>query len=171
MGSIHWALFTELGQQPWNQFELHYQHCIIFYSDQRLVIFPANRNRNRFAEPTSVRIGIGIVCEFQNLGIGIGIIFVRWEVFATYSQIPEIYFISIFFFKTFFFLLTCNYFVLTNLPCKQSHREIYAYSLYIFNIGIRYSLILWKYLWIEIIFVNLHYLRIGIIFMKWNCGE
>ena len=36
-------------------------------SGQRIVIFPANRNRNRFAEPTSVGIGIGIVCEFQNL--------------------------------------------------------------------------------------------------------
>ena len=34
------------------------------------------RNRNRFAEPISVRIGIGIVCEFHNLQIGIGIIFV-----------------------------------------------------------------------------------------------
>ena len=41
-------------------------------------------------DPTSVRIGIGIVCEFQNLRIGIGIIFVTWEVFANYSQIPEI---------------------------------------------------------------------------------
>ena len=61
-------------------------------SDQRIVIFPANRNRNRFAESTSVRIGMGIVCEFQNLGIGIGIIFVRWEVFASNSQIPDIYF-------------------------------------------------------------------------------
>ena len=66
-------------------------------SDQRIVIFPANRNMNRFAEPTSVRIGIGIVREFQNLGIGIGIIFVRWEVFANYSRIPEIYFFSIVF--------------------------------------------------------------------------
>ena len=32
-------------------------------SDQRIVIFPANRIR----EPISVRIGIGIVCEFQDL--------------------------------------------------------------------------------------------------------
>ena len=53
-----------------------------FTSDQQIVIFPANRNRNRFWEPTSVQIGIGIVREFQNLQIGIGIIFVRWEVFA-----------------------------------------------------------------------------------------
>ena len=56
-------------------------------SDQRIVIFPALRNRNRFAEPTSVQIGIGIVCESQNLQIGIGILFVRWELFANYSQI------------------------------------------------------------------------------------
>ena len=33
-------------------------------SVQRIVVFPANRNRNRFAEPNSVQIGIGIVCEF-----------------------------------------------------------------------------------------------------------
>ena len=58
-------------------------------SDQQIVIFPANRNR--FAEASSVQIGIGIVREFQNLRIGIGIIFVRWEVFANYSQIPKIF--------------------------------------------------------------------------------
>ena len=54
-----------------NVFELHRS------SDQRLVIFPGNRNMNRFAEPTSVRIGIGIVSEFQKLQIGLGIKFVR----------------------------------------------------------------------------------------------
>ena len=59
-------------------------------SDQQIVIFPAKRNRNRFAEPSSVQIGIGIVHEFQNLQIGIGIVFVRWEAFANYSQIPKI---------------------------------------------------------------------------------
>ena len=64
---------------------------------------------NRFAEPTSVRIGIGIVREFQNLQIGIGIIFVRWEVFANYSRIPEIFFLSNMF-LTFLFLLTLIYF-------------------------------------------------------------
>ena len=58
-----------------------------YLSDQRIVIFPANWNRNRFAEPTSVRIGTGIVCESQNLQIGIGIIFIRFEIFANYSQI------------------------------------------------------------------------------------
>ena len=51
-------------------------------SGQWIVIFPANWNRNRFAEPTSVRIGMGIVREFQNLLKGI--IFVWWEVFANY---------------------------------------------------------------------------------------
>ena len=54
-------------------------------SDQRIVIFPAKRNRNRFAEPTSVPIGIGIDREFQNMRIGIGIIFVRWEVLENNS--------------------------------------------------------------------------------------
>ena len=63
-------------------------------SDQRIVIFPANRNRNRFRDPTSVQIGIGIVCEFQNLLLGIGIIFVRWEVFANSLQKHDIYFFS-----------------------------------------------------------------------------
>ena len=63
-------------------------------SDQRIVTFTANSNSNRFTEATSVRIGIGIVHEFQNLQIGIGIIFVRWEVFANNSQIPDIYFFS-----------------------------------------------------------------------------
>ena len=54
-------------------------------SDQQIVIFPANRNRNRFMERTSVQIGIEIVCEAQNLRIGIGIIFVRLELFTNYS--------------------------------------------------------------------------------------
>ena len=47
--------------------------------------FPINRIRNRFAEATSVRIGIGIVCECQDLQIGIGIVFVRRKVFANCS--------------------------------------------------------------------------------------
>ena len=51
-----------------------------------------------------MQIGIGIVCEFQNLQIGIGTIYVRWEVFANNSQIPDIYFFSKFFSKNFFFL-------------------------------------------------------------------
>ena len=82
--------------------------CSLFLArDQQIVIFSANRNRNRFAGP-SVRIGIGIVPEFQNLQIGIGIIFVRWEEFANYSQIPEIYFSFLFSKKIFF--LTIIYF-------------------------------------------------------------
>ena len=99
-------------------------------SDQWIVIFPMNRNRNRFAEPTSVRIGIGIVCEFQHLRIGIGIIFVRWEVFSNYSRIPKIFF--------------SQFFVMKDLLGKQSHGKIYAYSLSIFNIIIKYSWILWR---------------------------
>ena len=92
-------------------------------------------------------MGIGIVCEFQNLRIGIRMIFVKWEVFASYSQIPEIYFFLKKISKKIFFLLL--YIVeLKKLPCKQSHSEIYAYSLYIFNIIIWYSWILWN------IFVN-----------------
>ena len=52
------------------------QIVVSHISVKPLVIFPANRNRNTFAEPSSVRIGIGIVCECQNLRIRIGIIFV-----------------------------------------------------------------------------------------------
>ena len=66
--------------------------CNVIFSDQQIVIFPANRNRNRFAEPSYVQIGIGIVCEFQNLQIGIGIVFVKWEIFKNYSQMPKINF-------------------------------------------------------------------------------
>ena len=73
-------------------------------SDQRIVIFPTNMNRNRFTEPTSVRIWIGIVCEFQNLQIWIGILFVIWEVFVNNSQIPDIYFFLKRMYKDFFFL-------------------------------------------------------------------
>ena len=59
-------------------------------SDQQIINFLANRNRIIFAEPTSVRIEIGIVCEFQNVRIGIGIILVRWEVFTNNLLIPDI---------------------------------------------------------------------------------
>ena len=57
-------------------------------SVQRIVLIPANRNRNKFAESTSVGLVIGIVCEFQNLQIGIGIVFFGREVFVDYPQIP-----------------------------------------------------------------------------------
>ena len=104
-------------------------------SDQRIVIFPANRNRNRnrFAELTSVRIGIGIVCELQSLRIRIGIIFVRWEVSVNNSRIPKIYFFSKNCQKNSFSWLL-YIFYLKNLPGKLSHNEIYAYSLYIYSI-------------------------------------
>ena len=116
-------------------------------TDQQIVIFPANRNRNRFAEPTSVRIGIGIVCESKNLHIRIGIIFVRWQLFANYSQISEIFFLSyIILIISFSWLLYI--FPLINLLGKENYSEIYAYYLYIFLIKIRYWWILWK------IFVN-----------------
>ena len=96
--------------------------------DQRIVIFPANRNRKRFAKPTSVQMGIGIICEFQNLQIGIWTIFVRWEVFANSSQIPDIYFFPKKLKKKIFFL-TPIFFHLKHLPVKQSDSEIYAFML------------------------------------------
>ena len=109
----------------------------------KIGIFTTNRNRNWFAEPTSEQIGIGIVCELQNLQIGIGIIFVEWDVFANYSQITEIFFSLKLFSKNIFFL-TGIYLYFNNLLCKQHHGDIHAYSLYIFNIRIRYSWILWR---------------------------
>ena len=120
-----------------------YSQFVWHFSDQQIVIFPANKNRNRFAQPPSVRIGIGIVCEFVNLLIGIGIIFVRWKVFANNSRIPDIHFFSKKFLKNYFSWLL-YFFHLKNLPGKQSHSEIYSYSLCIFNKIIRYSWILWK---------------------------
>ena len=110
---------------------------------------------------TFIRIGIGIVHEFQNLQIGIGIIFVRWKVFLNYSQIPEIFSLSNFFLIFLFFLLL-YIFCLKNLLGKQSHSEIYAYSLYILNIWIRYSWILWQ------IFVNWNNICQIIIFTNRN---
>ena len=86
-------------------------------SDQRIVIFPANMNRNRLAEPTSVQIGIGVVCESQNLRIGIGIIFVRWELFANYSRISETFFLSFIINNVFF--LTLIYFSFEKLTGQR----------------------------------------------------
>ena len=116
---------------------------VLRFSVQRIVIFPANRNRNRFAEPTSVQIGKGIVHESQNMQIGLGIIFVRLEVFANYSQIPEIYFLTyIFLVISFSWLLYI--FPLKNLSGRENHSEIYAHSLYTFIIRMRYLWILLK---------------------------
>ena len=92
-------------------------------------------------EPTSLRIGIGIIREFQNMPIGIKKIFIRLEVFANNLQIPDICFFSHFFFK-YFFIDSYIFFYLKNLPGKQSHTEICKYSLSIFNIRIRYLSIL-----------------------------
>ena len=100
---------------------------------------PANGNRNRFTEPTSVQIRIGIVCESQNLQIEIGIIFVRWELFANYSQISEIVILS-YIISIISFSWTLYIFPLKNLTGKENHSETYnAHSLYIFLIKIRYS--------------------------------
>ena len=97
-------------------------------------------------EPTSGQIGIGIFCDFQNLWIGIGIILViRW-VFANYSQIPQIFpppkcvCLILFFLDSYIFLH------LKNLPDNQSHNEMNAYSLCVFNIKRRYSWTLWQIL-------------------------
>ena len=70
------------------------------------------------------------MCELKKLRIGIGIIFIRWEVFANYSQIPKIYF-SLIFFKNILFL-DSYIFLLNNLQGKQSYSDIYPYSLYIY---------------------------------------
>ena len=69
--------------------------------------------------------------------------FVTWVAFANYSQIPEIYIFSYFFLIIPYSQLLYD-FHLKKLPDKQSHSQIYAYFLYIFNRKIRYSWILWK---------------------------
>ena len=46
----------------------------------------ANGYFSREQETICVQIGIAIVCEFQNLQIGIGIILFIWEVLTNYSQ-------------------------------------------------------------------------------------
>ena len=48
------------------------------------------------------------------------------------------------FFSSIFFSLLLYIFHLKNLPGKQRHSKIYAYSLYTFNIWISYSWILWQ---------------------------
>ena len=57
-------------------------------------------------------------------------------------------YLKYFFVKFFSYICSSPYsyifFHFKNLPGKQSHIEIYAYSLYIFNIWIRYSWILWQ---------------------------
>ena len=63
--AIFWKIRFHLTR-PLGQAESWYLCVCVCVSDQRIVNFPANRNRNRFAEPTSIRIAIGIVREFQN---------------------------------------------------------------------------------------------------------
>ena len=78
--------------------------------------------------------------------------FVRWEIFAKYSWISEIFFLSyIILIISFSWLLYI--FPLKKLPGKENYREIYAHSLYIFLFKIRYSWILWN------IFVNRNIIR------------
>ena len=115
----------------------------LYTSDQRIVIFPANRNRNRFAEPTSVRIGIGIFCESQNNRNNIR----QMGTICKLFKISEIFLLS---YTILIISLSwlLNIFSLKNLTGKENYSAIYAHSLYIFQIKIRYSWILWK------IFVN-----------------
>ena len=62
-------------------------------------------HQNQPYHPQFVKFWLSFFCrEPTSLRIGIGIIFVRWEVFANYSQIPEIFFFSNFFSKNIFFL-------------------------------------------------------------------
>ena len=106
-------------------------------SDQQIVIFPMNRNRNRFAEPTSVQIGVGIASEFQNMRIGIGIILVTWEAFANYSRMPKIFSSKYFPKKSF----SWNFFCCWKIYCANKGLVRYMHTFYIYSI---YSWILWK---------------------------
>ena len=87
---------------------------------------------NIFAEPNSVQIGIGIVCEFQNVRIGIGIIFVRWEVFANNSRIPDFYFFSKNVYE--FFVLTLIFSFISKLYLSNKAIVRYMHTLYTYSI-------------------------------------
>ena len=78
-----------------------------YHGVQRIVIFPSKINRNWFMGHASVQIGI--VCEYQNRLIGIGIIFVRQEliVFFLYLRFFFFLFFSLFliYFLYIFFII------------------------------------------------------------------
>ena len=101
------------------------------------IYFPPNRNR--FAEPTSVRIGIRVVRELQNLRIGIGIILVICicKLFMNYINIFLFYLI-----KKKVVLLTLTFFVIWKTYWANKAIVKYMHILYIFNIRFRYSWIL-----------------------------
>ena len=118
------------------------QHLVSqFYSVYRIVTFPANKNRKILAELTSVHIGIGIVCEFQNLRIWI--VFIRQEVFGNNSWNPEIIFLSLIY-SLFLVLDLYIFFSWKNLTGKQNHSKIISYFTCILNPKIKYSWIIWK---------------------------
>ena len=73
-----------------------YATNVLSNSDQWIGFSPANKNRNRFKEPTFVPIGKRIVCEFQYLKIRKGIIFVWREIITNSSQIPEFFCLQLF---------------------------------------------------------------------------
>ena len=111
------------------------------------------------------------MCELKKLRIGIGIIFIRWEVFANYSQIPKIYF-SLIFFKNILFL-DSYIFLLNNLQGKQSYSDIYPYSLYIYIVlyYIIYIILYMRirYSWISLkIYLNRNDIRQVTIFANRN---
>ena len=113
-------------------------------SVQLIIIFLANRNRNRFASPTSLQKGIGIVCEFQNLQIGIGIILGRQKVFTNYSGIPKLFVLSLS-----FFIISCSWlkYIVHLIKLTKQNHSVKLYFLHIYsNIKMKYSWILGKIL-------------------------
>ena len=82
-------------------------------------------------EPTSLQIGIRIVCEFQILRIGI--VSVRQKVFATCSQIPEIFSSHYFLFLTRIYLSFGKSY-LANKPIVSHVNIVHMYSVLKINI-------------------------------------
>ena len=94
---------TSRPRWTWPFANLHTKSSSSF-SVQWIVIFPTYRNRNRFAEQTSVNIGIEIVCDFQNLRIWIGIVLIWREIFKNYLQIQKYFVLYIF-----FLIISCSW--------------------------------------------------------------
>ena len=68
---MHAPLDNSYRDNPWGNYGEKLVVVIIIHDPgvRRIVIFSANKIRNRFSKPTSVQIGVGIVCVFQNLQI------------------------------------------------------------------------------------------------------
>ena len=94
--------------------------------------------------------------------IGIGIVFVRWEVFAKYSQI-----LTIFFLYVFSLFLVLYAYSIKGMDIFPNQSVILSQFTYIFNIKNTFIYEYFeKYLQKGILFMKLKYSQIGIIVVK-----